>query len=247
MEIICNEEQRLFVLKSSDHVSCMGYDVIRNHCLELQRRIKKFGLLPNGVSLTPVLDSEIGTLNQYEQYKNLLKLVRNRNLGTWFDYSTPTKIRTILEQYRKEGGRLRLFYGDTQTGRCWMEENDVLGKIGRSTGTMKIPLLIAEGECGGPGILDSCVVRILDADTREELYLQKNYFLPDMEIRSTEGVMARWHTDKPPKLLSEMGFTHGVWIREKDGNFSNQANFKSYGKAAQYVAFMSGECCEQPS
>lgn len=247
MEITCNEEQRLFVLKDTEYVSCVGYDVVYKTILELQRRIKKLNILRNGVSLVMAQEADIGTLDQYQHYRDLFEIVGTRKLGTWFDYDTSTKVRNILEQYRKEGGRLRLFYGDRNTGRDWMEENDLMGKIGRSTGTLQIPLLIAEGEYGGPGILDSCIVRILDADTRELLYQQKNYHLPDMEIRSTEGIMASWHTEKPLKLLTQMGYTHGIWARDKNGEFENRANFKSYGKAAQFVAFMSGECCEQPS
>lgn len=246
MEITCNKEQQLFVLKDTEYVSCMGFGVVFKQCLELQRRIKKFNILPAGVSLAPLLESEIGTLKQYEQYGDLVKILGTRKTGTWFDYDTPAKVRNILEQYRKEGGRLRLFYGDTKTGRDWMGENDVVGEVGRSTGMMQIPLLIAEGEHGGPGILDSCIVRILDADSREELYRQKNYHLPDMEIRTTDGIKSSWHVEEPPKLLTEMGYTHGVWVQEKDGTFGNHANFKTYGKAAQFVAYMAGECCEAP-
>lgn len=246
MEITCNEEQKLYVLKGSEYVSCLGFDVVHRYILELHRRIKKLHILPDGASLDPVLASEIGTLKQYQQYRDLLTLVGNRKLGTWFSYDTPTRVRNILELYRKEGGRLRLFYGDTKTGRSWLDEYDVVGEIGRSTGTMQIPLLISEGEHGGPGILDNCIVRILDADTREELFRQKNFHLPDMEIRPADGVLAHTHVDHPPKLLTDMGYTHGVMVRDKDGIFQNHANFKSFGKAAQYVAFMSGECCEQP-
>lgn len=246
MEITINEEQRLFVFKHTDHVSCMGYDVVFKTCRELERRIKKLSILPKGVSLVLVEESEIGTLAQYQHYRELLEIVGNRKLGTWFDYDTPTKVRNILEHYRAEGGRLRLFYGDRNTGRDWLEENDMMGRISRSTGKLQIPLLIAEGEHGGPGILDSCIVRLLDADTREELYRLKNYHLPEMEIRSLEGQLAHLHVSAPPKLLTELGYTHGVWVCEKNGEFSNHANFKSYGKAAQYVAFMAGECCEQP-
>ena len=247
MEITINEEQRLFVLSGEDHVSCRGFDVVYKTILELQRRIRKLGILPKGVSLVAADPTAIGTLEQYQQYRDMLKLVGNRKLGSWFDYDTPGKVRAILERYRTEGGRLRIFYGDRKSGRDWTEENDVLGRVGRSTGTMQIPLLIPDGEYGGPGMLDGCIVRILDADTREELYRQKNYHLPDMEIRPTDGIMAHWHATEPPKLLSELGYTHGVWMREKNGEFANHANFKSFGKAAQYVAFMAGECCEQPA
>lgn len=246
MDITLNEEQRLFVFKYDDHVSCKGYDVVYKSILELQRRIKKLQLLPDGVELVPPTEPEIGTLKQYEQYCDMLRIVGKRKTGTWFSYDTPTKVRNILEQYRVDGGRLKLFYGDRTTGRDWMEENDVMGRIGRSTGMMQIPLLIAEGEYGGPGILDGSIVRILDATTREELYRQKNYFLPEMEIRPVDGMVACWHTSEPQKLLTDMGYTHGVFVRQRDGEFANHANFRSYGKAAQFVAFMAGECCEQP-
>lgn len=236
MEITLNKEQRLFVIPSGDGYSCLGFDVVFNHCRELARRIKKFKLLKPGTELAPVLESEIGSPEQYQQYRDFVAMIGDRKIGTWFDYDTPTKVRQILDQYREEGGHLRLFYGDRNTGRDWMEENDVLCRIGRSTGRLPIPLLIANDEPFGPGVLDNCIVRVIDADTRAELYRHKLYHLPEMEIRSTEGQMAHWHDTKPPKPLSEMGYTHGVWTKGKEGLFTNHANFRSYGKAAQWVA-----------
>jgi len=233
-EITINKEQRLFVFKESHGYTCQGFDVVYKQCLEMARRIKQFSLLPQGTELAPILESEIGTMAQYEQYKNILKIIGDRKLGTWFHFDTPTKVRQIINQYIKGDGRLRLFYGDTKTGRCWMEENDVVGLIGRSGGTMQIPLLIAKDEHGGPGILDNCIVRIIDADSREELYRHKLYHLPEMEIRQVD------------EKLFAIGYTHGVWAKNKEGNFENHANLRSFGKAAQFVAFMSGECCEQP-
>lgn len=235
VEITLNQKQRLFVFKGTEYTSCLGYDVVFNYCCELVSRINKFDLLKAGQTLAPVLESEIGMLAQYQQYKALLAILGTRKTGTWFNFETPTKVRTILDRYRNEGGQLRIFYGDRKTGRCWMEENDVLGRVGRSTGTMQIPILIEEGECGGAGILDSSIVRIIDADTREELYRQKNYHLPEMELR---------HVDT---ALATQGYTHGAWVQNREGEFSNHANFKSYGKAAQWVAFMTGDCTEQPA
>lgn len=235
MEITLNEPQRQFVLRETYGVSYLGFDVIYEYCQELARRIKKYKLLPAGVEPAPVLKSEIGTLEQYNQYQGFLNLIGDRNIGTWFDNRTPTAVRNILEQYRKEDGKLRLFYGDRNTGRCWMEENDVMGRIGRSTGKMKIPLIIEDGERGGPGILTGCIVRIIDAETREELYRQKNYHLPEMEVRPVESD------------LSKKGYTHGVWVKNKQGTFENHANCRSFGQTAQYAAFLSGDCCEQPT
>jgi hypothetical protein len=234
MEIVINEDQRLFVFKSSESVSCLGFDVVYGYCRELTRRIKKLDAHKPDFTLPPILESESGTLKQYQQYQSLLERIGNRKTGTWFDHATPVKVRSILERYRQDGGTIRIFYGDRKSGRCWLEENDVLGRVGRSTGTMQIPLLIGDGEYGGPGILDSCIVRIIDGNIRAELYRQASYHLPEMDLRPIDN-----------SLVSQ-GYTHGVWAKDRNGNFINHANFTSYGKAAQWIAFMSGECTEQP-
>lgn len=234
MEVTINESQRLFVIKALYGYSTHGFDVVYNQCRELAKRIKKFGFLKPNEELSPVLESEIGTNAQYQQYGDFLAIIAGRKIGTWFSYDTPTAVRNVLEQYRKEGGKIRLFYGDRKTGRSWLSENDVLGRVGRSTGTLQIPLLVEGGENGGGGILDSCIIRIIDADTREELYRQKNFHVPEMEIRATDADLAK-------ERLS-----HGVWVKNKEGVFENHANCKSFGKAAQWVAFMDGESTEQP-
>lgn len=96
--------------------------------------------------------------------------------GTSYDERTPAEVVRILEERRHDGGRIFIHYGDTETGRDWLEENDVCGRIARSTGPVKIPLLITGRELGGPGILDHCIVKITTATTdRKTLYVHQNY------------------------------------------------------------------------
>lgn len=244
MRVTLQEGASLFFIEHEQGITSLGFDFVYRQAEEIERRLKKRGLLPYG--MLPVLASESGTIRQYHIYQDLCRAIGSHDLGTWFDHDTPLIVRRILERYRLEGGRLRVFYGDKKTGRCWMGENDVVGSIGRSSCQLKIPLLVARGEDGGCALLDRCIVRILDAETREELYKTKNYHLPEMEIRSTGDLPFFSREGEPPSTLASKGYTHGVWVREKDGRFGNHANFKSYGKAAQFVAFMTGECCEQP-
>lgn len=57
--------------------------------------------------------------------------------------------------------RLRLYYGDNETGKDWQECHDTTGYIVRSTGSQKIPLLIYNKNCyGGGDILTHCIVKI---------------------------------------------------------------------------------------
>jgi len=84
--------------------------------------------------------------------------------GTSYDVRTPNEVVAILESARMNRTRLHISFGETdgpQAGRDWLEENDVYGFIGRSTGSIKIPLLIHNRRSlGGPGLLDHCIVRI---------------------------------------------------------------------------------------
>jgi hypothetical protein len=94
--------------------------------------------------------------------------------GTYYHQDTPDEVVEILEQIRKSGARVRLFYGDKWTGRDFLEENDVVGYIHRSAGPIKTPILIPRSDsiCGSP-IMDNAVVRITRG--KVNLYQQDNY------------------------------------------------------------------------
>jgi hypothetical protein len=102
--------------------------------------------------------------------------------GTTYNDKTPQAVINILEQSRRTRQRLRIHYGHTeatedhQAGRDWLEENDVTGHVGRSMGTIKIPLMIANANSsGGPGLLEHCIVKIRTAAGNTILYKHPNY------------------------------------------------------------------------
>jgi len=83
--------------------------------------------------------------------------------GYWFNPETNFEVMKVisgLNCYNRRQ-RVRIFLGDTKTGKTCNEENDVTGYIGRSTGSKKIPLLIHnQNSLGGGGILTHCIVAI---------------------------------------------------------------------------------------
>lgn len=118
---------------------------------------------------------------------------RVRN-GTYYDRRTPFEITTCLELARLGEQRIRLYYGDRETGRDWNERYDVTGRIGRSMGPIRIPILLHNRRSiGGGGILDHCIVRIDTAAGRKVLYQHPNYFDPEsieFELHQLEEIEA---------------------------------------------------------
>jgi len=90
---------------------------------------------------------------------NPLKKYRVVN-GTSYNSRTPDAVVQLLERARREDVRLRIQYGDVMTGKSWMDDPEE-GYIGRSTGEIKIPLLVHnKRSMGGDGIIDHCIVKI---------------------------------------------------------------------------------------
>ena len=110
--------------------------------------------------------------------------------GTSFDVRTPDEVVAILENARQTRTRLHVSLGDSESGRDWIEENMVHGVIGRSTGSIKIPLLIHNRRSlGGPGLLDHCIVRIRTSSGGRILWQHPDYHHGRLEIRQkTEPV-----------------------------------------------------------
>lgn len=71
-------------------------------------------------------------------------------------------IEEILLNAHNNNEKVRLFYGDSETGEDWNEIHDVFGGIGYSTGVKKVPLLIRyKNSIGGDAISTSCIVKIM--------------------------------------------------------------------------------------
>ena len=81
--------------------------------------------------------------------------------GTTYDDRTDPNVVWVLENARIRGERVRLEYGDRETGKVWMEEYDVDGTLGRSMGPQKVPILLHNTRSTGGGcILGHCILRV---------------------------------------------------------------------------------------
>lgn len=145
--------------------------------------------------------------------------------GTSYDERTPDEVIRILESARQHRTRLHISLGETagpQAGRDWLEENSVHGFIGRSTGSIKIPLIVHNRRSlGGPGLLDHCIVRIRTAAGGRVIWQHPRYHHGLMQIRQ-----------KAEPVVLQDGRTLRVEVL-RDGEI--QAAFEDVTKARRYI------------
>lgn len=95
--------------------------------------------------------------------------------GTHYPENTPDALIHALERARESGKRVRLFYGMyDQLGeklRVYSEENDVLGYVGRTCGSVKFPLLVHNTRSYGGGIIAANrIVAMRETKSRQWTY-----------------------------------------------------------------------------
>ena len=132
--------------------------------------------------------------------------------GTYYNKETPYQLIDILEKVRQENKRIRIFYGDTETGRSWNEEHDIIGTLSRSAGQRQIPILMYNSRSyGGTAILDNRIIRVtLD---KRIIYTHDNFHI---------GTLAHKKNN--------------VYI-----NGTLQASFNNEKQAKNYMAFLKGD------
>lgn len=147
---------------------------------------------------------------------------------TCFHPDTPEELQILLNdliENRRET-RVRVILGDSKTGRDWGEENDVVGYLGRSTGTVKIPLLIHnKRSSGGPALSDDCILQIRINGGRI-LWTHPNYKPSHYSVRTF-----------PPEPYSD-GKVYTAMV-QKDGE--EHALCETKEQAERLAAFMRGE------
>jgi hypothetical protein len=91
--------------------------------------------------------------------------------GTSFKENTPDNLCNLLNELRENRTRIVVDYGNVKTGKSWEEVYDISGYIGRSTGSIKIPLLVHNSRSfGGGSLLDDCILSIKTSKGKKEIY-----------------------------------------------------------------------------
>lgn len=214
--VTANAEQQVFVIPESGGYSCFGFENAKTGSEQIAATLKRDDLLP--------VPEEYGTIAAYKRYRRAVEAwsLSVLSRSTYFQPGTDRSVRKVLEKFRGTNELLRLFYGDPDTGLDWCEENEVVGHIGRSTGPMRVPLLVEAGESGGSAILSSKVLRIIRVSDGKEHYRHPKYQLP---VVSTAPCNEAEHP-----TYTWAGFRDGILV----------ARFTSDYEAAEWAAFLTG-------
>lgn len=217
MNVSLNAERALYVIPAGDGYTCFGFANARDHAAQIAERLQRPGLAFDV--------DDFGTICGYTKYQAAVQAWAGspQSRQTYFDPGTDPKAARALERCRREDTKVRLILGDTSTGQTWLEEHDVVGRIGRSMGSLKVPLLVEPGADGGGAILTACLLGIVAWHSGEFLYRHPAWRAPDLQIRRGAD----------PELIWEVLEQAAVVAR-----------FTDIGKAGAYVAFMRGETVE---
>lgn len=212
-----NIEQQLYVIDCNEGYTCMGFASARDHANQIAAKLCRPDLA--------FTEEDHGTLNGYDKYCHAVQAWSRSPLTctTYFDPGTDAKAARVLESCRTRARKVRLILGDTRTGEPWLEEHDVVGRIGRSIGTLKIPLLITPGEHGGCAILCACLLAIVDWQSGDFLYRHAAYLEADLSIKPSSNAERPWDVLRHEEVV---------------------ASFGDIGKAGAYLAFMRGATIE---
>lgn len=215
-QITLNTEQSLYVIPCGGGYSCFGFENAKRDTEQIALALDRKDLMP-----TPEV---FGKLAGYSLYEKAVQAWGNSILSrkTWFYPGTVPKVQSVLESFRESNKLIRLFYGDPETGKDSCEEWDVVGRIGRSSRMMKIPLLIPQGEHGGGSILSNRVLRIMDVTQNKDIYRHPKYQVPAIRLEQI--------TDpKHPEYC---------WAGYRDDSLV--ARFKTPYEAAEWDEFITG-------
>lgn len=216
-QVTLNSEQKLYVIATDYGCSCFGFDNARDHTNQMAQRLNRADLF-----FTP---NDYAALTGYRKYEEAVSAWSHssQTRQTYFDPGTDPQAAAVLESRRLTGGKVRLVLGDTRIGEPWLNEYDVVGKIGRSGGSLKVPLLVEEGESGGGAILTACVLNIIDWKSGRTLYRHPAYREPELSLQPSDIPENPWAVIHLNEVI---------------------ARFKDMGKACAYIAFMRGETIE---
>ena len=128
------------------------------------------------------------------------------------------KVKQVLTSCYNRKNRVRIVYGDVTTGKSYLDEDEILGYVGKSTGVKPIPLLINNSRSfGGGSILTGSILKIIDTQSKRVLFQHENCVMP---------------------ILTKEISSHNDYLYDVIYNGELVVRFKTEKQANNYIDFM---------
>lgn len=102
----------------------------------------------------------------------------------FFEEGTDEQVANVVNRMYQTKKRYKVYFGCVDTGKVYAEEYDTIGTVGKSTGQIKIPLMITrKGNMGGGALLPSLIVAVREMDTNYFIYKHSKFVEPTVEIK----------------------------------------------------------------
>jgi len=128
------------------------------------------------------------TIDHNNGHSTTYQLIEDgNNLPIAYNAKTSTKVIEVLERCRKNRIRVKLNYGNIQTGKSWNEENDTIGYISMSKGyNARFPILVYnQRSFGGGSLMDDNILKIQESKGKRVLYQAANFQQSIFEIKGS--------------------------------------------------------------
>ena len=145
-------------------------------------------------------------MSEYVEYK-----------GLWFnETSISPEVKEIIVNNVGTERRFRFWFGD-ETGKSWNDTYDVTGYIGKSCGSVKVPLLLHNlRSIGGGELMYNRIIKIVETSTKKVLYQHSKFNQSMFVVRDSDCTV---HSDL--ELFAQ--------------------GFKTIKSAQRYADFMNGK------
>jgi hypothetical protein len=129
---------------------------------------------------------------------------------------TTKKIVDALEYCRKNRLRVKINYGDIETGRSWNEENDIIGYVSMSKGyKARFPILVYNARAyGGGSLMDDKILKITESKGKRVLYEAANFLPSTFEIKECSEVL-NFNDEQLQGYTHELHINGSLYSRHK--------------------------------
>lgn len=133
---------------------------------------------------------EILTIKHSNGHSTTYVLIPDGNdLPVAYYVGTPAELIKQMERLRKSSTRIKIYYGDPKTGKCWQQEFDKTGYIGLSRGDKaRFPILVYNHRSmGGGSIMTDCILKIVSSTKKQSVfYCAENFIAPQVEVKPSQ-------------------------------------------------------------